>query len=109
MALLVSMGHLFSSAYLRLADDGVGGQLFQIVLQGGAAALHKIGARALPLHRVFLRPRGDEVAPVRGLQQIPQRLQCRETEEGLQSDKDDTCAVLLLRISELLCLSTRGI
>ena len=55
----------------------MGGELLQIVLQGAAAALDKVRAGALALHRVLLRPRGDEVASVSCLQQVSERLQQR--------------------------------
>ena len=57
--------------HLRLGDDRVRRQLLQVVLQRGAPPLHKVGAGALTLDRVFLRPRGDEIAAVRRLQQVP--------------------------------------
>ena len=60
-------------------------QLLQVVLQRRAPPLHKVGAGALALDRVLLRPRGDEVAAVRRLQQVSQRLQraSSSTQEGL--------------------------
>ena len=69
--------HIFIGVHehLRLGDDRVRRQLLQVVLQRSAPPLHKVSAGALALDRVLLRPRGDEVATVRRLQQVSQRLQ----------------------------------
>ena len=59
---------------LGARDDRVAGQLVQVVLERRAATLDKVGRGALALHGALLRARGDDVPPVRRLQQVPQRL-----------------------------------
>ena len=94
-----------TGTHLRAGDDWVGSQLFEVVLQRGAALLHKLLLRALPLHRVLLRPRRYEVAAVRHLQQVRQRL----NGTGAALSASDLCifldvikAILLHMLTSLL-------
>jgi hypothetical protein len=52
-------------------------QLLQVVLQCGAPLLDEVLVSAVALHGVLFRPRRNEVAAVRQLQQVSQRLRAQ--------------------------------